>query len=84
MLLQAATINDIGLLKVEKIPIKTLAKLYSTNYEESFEIPVVYGFGITWPEKELSTNILKEKFVQLITSPLLLAEFFQTVYYLLL
>lgn len=74
-LINEVIINDIGLLKVEKIPLKTLAKLSSNNYGDSFQLPVVYaGFGITWSEQTLSKDELKEKVLQLSNSPLLLGD----------
>lgn len=69
-------LNDIGLLKVERIPITSLGKFSLVNYIAFKGLPVIYaGYGITWQEHENMMSFeYKEKFSELELTPLLLAD----------
>lgn len=68
-------LNDIGLLKVESIPVNNTGKIYFVDYMAFTGLSVIYaGYGITWREKPMTSAEFKEKFSKLNLTPLLLAN----------
>lgn len=57
-----SVVNDIGLIKVEKIPINRLGKLSSVNFEVFIKTPVAFvGYGFLWMPKTLaSADFIKQ------------------------
>lgn len=67
--------NDIGLLKVETIPINPLGMISFVDYTPFTGLTVVYaGYGITWREHVISSSENWEKFLNLKSTPLQLAS----------
>lgn len=74
--LNLTILNDIGLLKVEKVHIGTFAQLCSENFKIFVGSSVVFaGYGNTWNKSEASTIAeWKDKKLKFNDSPLLLGE----------
>lgn len=70
-----SVINDIGLIKVEKIPINPLAKISSVDYKEFTELPVVFaGYGFTWMQRAIDSVDLISQIKAIDSTPLLVGQ----------
>lgn len=67
--------NDIGLIKVENIPIHSCVKLSNTNYLEFTESPVVFaGYGFIWMQRNSDSDDLKNQIKAIDSTPLLVGQ----------